>query len=1329
MRKVRRKRSSSAGAPWTFYFLTYFVCLTAGNFPPIAVAADDAGNCPHPTVPYAATYLNITGGPDSRQWKIKYNCDSGYELFGEDVAECTDGRWRWDPDFGSPPKCAVNVARNKPASSSSMTSGGHPGNAVDGKVTTVHEGKRCSETKSEKSPWWTVDLLETFAVDHVRLTTRCCDDVPIRKAEIRVGNSTKASDNQLCNWIPKALKEGSTETLECVESLVGRYVTITMTGVETVLSLCEVQVFSAEGLSPKSLCSSETPDLDRVEVFQDKCYLFLDQEVSGYESANAECQKNSDDFHLLDHLTELRTQYVTSRLDREHAAKGQVMAWIGALRSEEASFGKELWSWTSDGSDVTEISWGKGQPNHYNKDQNCAVLDSELNWGWNDISCRISGLPVCMARFARCPSPPVAEGSLVEAGQRPRGVGEELHYFCPVGEKPVGDLVQTCLPSGQWSGSPIGCVAVECGKVPGLANGEIHVIDGRTNWGARVRYKCQENYSLMEGDAERICTEDGWSGKHPECVYTKCPEPEFVRNADVQYIGDAASTNRLGSRLVYTCHTGYKASGSLSRECQVGGIWSGTPPQCTFVDCGDPPLVDNGKSQLLDGRTTYGAEVEYACQSDYLPVGDALKRCESNGRWSSGGGSRNGPGSNQASLKCEIIKCPPPRAPSGGRVAGYNREVHSTIDYSCLDGHILEGDERATCTRSGLWSSRTPSCRYVECPQLSRLKSGTTFLVNGTTHIGSIVRYTCDRSHTLQGLEERACLPTGRWSGDPPSCSEIRCKLPERPNNTVISVSSTERLHGTSVLRSKLSMKISYRVGSILKYRCERGYILQIAGQREAPRVANRRCTTAGDWTGSQPSCKYVDCGMPPLVENSAFALQNNGTTFGAVATYQCDDHFNLEGSAKVICGSKNRWEPESPTCVETLCKSLTSPNNGSMVLTTLRIGGRATFQCDFGFGLKGDDDLECLSSGSWSSWPPSCVQIDCGQPLEVDNGRVFLTNGSTTIGSVIEYHCFPGYERDGPFERSCLIDGYWSGIEPSCQKPRPILTILSDNTVEGTTNVRAPGTRAGDTDNRTGSAATEEASGAGLYIGIALGLIVVIGLMILGIYFYRKQKAITSKPPPAPYRDRNANNGIPGYTTSLYHTGGSVGGGSDGVGGGVGVGPLNGNGPSLGQRPPPPIQMYSMDDSGGGTMPGNGLHPEDHRGPIYDTINDDSSGKGSAGGYSRSSGRPPSDHSGYGGRPSVAGLPPPPAAVANAVLPPVPPPQQSTFSPNAAAPSAAAPFSNGHAHSHANGGYSHDYDIPEGSDSGRSHPPPPSNGGPPGGGGAGGVTINGIAV
>ena len=74
-----------------------------------------------------------------------------------------------------------------------------------------------------------------------------------------------------------------------------------------------------------------------------------------------------------------------------------------------------------------------------------------------------------------------------------------ITYHCPVGEMPVGKVNQTCENIGIWSGLPIGCKRVECGQVPGLANGEIHVLDGRTTYGARVRYKCKTDYSLIGG--------------------------------------------------------------------------------------------------------------------------------------------------------------------------------------------------------------------------------------------------------------------------------------------------------------------------------------------------------------------------------------------------------------------------------------------------------------------------------------------------------------------------------------------------------------------------------------------------------------------------------------------------------------------------------------------------------------------------------------------------------------------------------------------------------------------------------------------------------------
>ena len=61
---------------------------------------------------------------------------------------------------------------------------------------------------------------------------------------------------------------------------------------------------------------------------------------------------------------------------------------------------------------------------------------------------------------------------------------------------------------------------------------------------------------------------------------------------------------------------------------------------------------------------------------------------------------------------------------------------------------------------------------------------------------------------------------------------------------------------------------------------------------------------------------------------------------------------------------------------------------NAVMNLTTLRIGGRATFSCEHGYKLLGDADISCLTSGSWSGWPPGCVEVDCGQPLTVENAR-----------------------------------------------------------------------------------------------------------------------------------------------------------------------------------------------------------------------------------------------------------------------------------------------------------------------------------------------------
>lgn len=68
----------------------------------------------------------------------------------------------------------TNVAFRKPANQSTTVRGGAAANGNDGEKTTEHDGKRCTETQREASPWWQVDLLRHYAVKVVRVTTRGC---------------------------------------------------------------------------------------------------------------------------------------------------------------------------------------------------------------------------------------------------------------------------------------------------------------------------------------------------------------------------------------------------------------------------------------------------------------------------------------------------------------------------------------------------------------------------------------------------------------------------------------------------------------------------------------------------------------------------------------------------------------------------------------------------------------------------------------------------------------------------------------------------------------------------------------------------------------------------------------------------------------------------------------------------------------------------------------------------------------------------------------------------------------------------------------------------
>lgn len=75
-----------------------------------------------------------------------------------------------------------------------------------------------------------------------------------------------------------------------------------------------------------------------------------------------------------------------------------------------------------------------------------------------------------------------------------------------------------------------------------------------------------------------------------------------------------------------------------------------------------------------------------------------------------------------------------------------------------------------------------------------------------------------------------------------------------------------------------------------------------------------------------------------------------------------------------------------------------------------------------------------------------NCAVVDCGSLDDPANGEVMLAE--TTFGSIANYTCmdghgFPGLNNSSVI-RECLVNGSWTGSEPTCRKLNTLTLELS---------------------------------------------------------------------------------------------------------------------------------------------------------------------------------------------------------------------------------------------------------------------------------------------
>ncbi|XP_036084876.1 CUB and sushi domain-containing protein 1 isoform X1 [Rousettus aegyptiacus] len=611
-------------------------------------------------------------------------------------------------------------------------------------------------------------------------------------------------------------------------------------------------------------------------------------------------------------------------------------------------------------------------------------------------------------------------------------------------------------------GFQIRYTAPYCSPPRALRNGGVFNRTAGT-LGSRAHFFCKPGYRLV-GAGNATCRRSAagtfqWDAPPPLCQAVSCGIPEAPGN------GSFSGTEfTLDSKVTYECNEGFKleAAQQATAVCQPDGAWSngGRPPACKPVTCPgiEAQLSEHVTWRLVSGSPgEYGAQVLLSCSPGYYLEGGRLVQCQANGAWSLG----------EDRPRCRVISCGSLSCPPNGNKIGTLTTYGATAIFTCNTGYTLVGSHVRECLADGLWSGAETRCLAGHCgspdPTVNGHISGDGFSYRDT------VVYQCQPGFRLVGTSVRICLQDHRWSGQTPVCVAITCGHPGNP------------AHG-------LTRGTEFNLNDVVNFTCSSGYVLRGAaraqcrssGQWSSPvptcQVVNctdpgfvdnavrhgqpspgesfvygssvmyrckegfyllgsaaLSCTAAGLWDRSLPRCLAISCGHPGVPANAV--LTGELFTYGATVHYACRGTQTLVGNSTRVCQGDSRWSGTLPHCTghsPGFCGDPGTPAHGSRLGDDFKTKSLLRFSCEVGYQLRGSPERTCLLNGSWSGLQPVCEAVSCGNPGAPAHGRIVSSDGILFSSSVI-YACWDGYQTSGLTTRHCTANGTWTGSAPDC--------------------------------------------------------------------------------------------------------------------------------------------------------------------------------------------------------------------------------------------------------------------------------------------------------
>ncbi|NWT39392.1 CR2 protein, partial [Chroicocephalus maculipennis] len=576
-----------------------------------------------------------------------------------------------------------------------------------------------------------------------------------------------------------------------------------------------------------------------------------------------------------------------------------------------------------------------------------------------------------------------------------------------------------------------------------------------------------------------------------------CDAPPRIPSAELKEEHQGIAMFPVNSRVEYVCRPGYmrNVNARTSLVCGRNNRWHGSLDMCTPKLCVYPGEPANGRL-ILEGRFTFGAAVNFTCNTGFRLVGNSQIRCV----------IKNGVVTWDRDIPfCEAIPCSPPPKIANGEHSGADKEhfeYGTSVTYRCHavrrgeKPFSLVGDASIFCTTTdninGVWNKPAPECKVVGCEHPS--------VENGKLLSGYQAEYTyrdtvifdCNFRYAMNGSDTCTCSENGLWDPPLPLCQRSSCDdPPDVPNavkarlagnlfpvETVITYECreghqfspgettrhikclpdftwTETPHSCERIRCsnpdirngrplRVWAKDDYVYGDTLEVTCNDGFAFR---GRSSSIVL--QCTIDGRWDPAVPECTPVPrCPKPDITHGTEVYKSKNDYTVGTQLRLACDSGYLLRGQDLTVCQADTSWSPPLPFC-DTVCgppPKITNGQSSGLGQEQFPYGTEVKYSCVEGLSLIGDTSIYCTSDDgvnlTWSGPAPECRVVRCPKPA-VERARMTPQRLTFPYGAGVRFSCEEGFVLHGDAESRCLADGAWHPPLPSCQPvhcPPPLI-------------------------------------------------------------------------------------------------------------------------------------------------------------------------------------------------------------------------------------------------------------------------------------------------